>query len=516
VQFDDTVTTSSRLTMRLNRLTISLAILCLLPAAAQAAGGGGGWKGAKIMPKSDQLMIQGGATSGAIYDMMWPAVVEQTNGRWLWIRDEGGGREQPVAGWVYADDILKVDEARDYYSELIRGDAPAWVYWLRGIVWESQREPGIAKLDYQKAAERDNGNRIDDLHIRLGRLTAQDLFLTGPPHRYGRADKEAIERHFNAVSNVRRPQLYLEWGAALSLACKCHQKAMKAGGNGQPAEAIPGPAGKASETQSAGPPTDPEFDDVRDTALKTIGKARTLNRGWWRVAMAEGEMWLDLCRQDSGEGVAKPINNADPQNPSKADYSPDKEIALRVAKPIENVKADDLARAVTKFNEAIALNPNSPDAYRDRAEVIRLQANLPDEKLHLPPGAAESAAARKRHMLQEAKQSASTACNMTLYRQPQSLRVLAEICGDLGDFKNAAKYANSAGEYASEDDAEQLKGLSKAYLAKLTIKDPTLASTLHQLYTQAALGPPATGAAPETPREPELYSIPRSLSAWGD
>jgi tetratricopeptide (TPR) repeat protein len=499
--------------MRLWKLIPTILVLCLLPAAVQAAGGG--WKGAKIMPKSDQLIIQGGATSGSIYDMMWPAVVEQTNGRWLWIRDEGGGREQPVAGWVYADDILKVEEARDYYSELIRGDAPAWVYWLRGIVWESQREPGIALLDYQKAAKRENGNRLDDLHIRLGRLTAQDLFLNGPPHRFTRDDNDAIERHFNAVANVRRPQLYLEWGAALSLACKCHQRAMKAGGNSQPAEAILGPADKASETQSAGSPTTPEFEKVRDSALEKIGQARTLNRSWWRVAMAEGEMWLDLCRQDPVAEAAKPADNVDPQN-QKAKLSPDEAIALGVAKPVDTVSAQDLAKAVISFDEAIALNPNSPDAYRDRAEVIRLQANLPDDKLHLLPGAAASAAARKRRLLQEAKQSATAACNMTLYRQPQSLKVLAEICGDLGDYKNAAKYANSAGEYASEDEAEPLKGLSKAYLAKLTKDNPTVASTLHQLYVPAALGPPTSGAAPETPHEPELYSIPRSLSAWGN
>ena len=105
--------------MRLNSLNIVLVILFLFPAVSHAAGGG--WKGAKIMPKADQLIIQGGSNSGTIYEMMWPAVVEQTNGRWLWIRDEGGGREQPVAGWVYADDVLKLDEARDYYSELIRG-----------------------------------------------------------------------------------------------------------------------------------------------------------------------------------------------------------------------------------------------------------------------------------------------------------------------------------------------------------------------------------------------------------
>ncbi len=495
--------------MRFFRLSVALLILGVLPAAVHAAGAG--WKGAKIMPKSDQLIIQGGATSGSIYDMMWPAAVEQTNGRWLWIRDEGGGREQPVAGWVYADDVLKLEEARDYYSEMIRGNAPAWVYWLRGIVWENQREPGIALLDYEKAAARDTGNRIDDLHIRLGRLAALDLFVNGPPHRFGDADKAAIERHFKAVGNVRRPQLYLEWGAALSLACKCHQKAMNATDGPMP-ETIPSPAAKASQAESTAQTTRREFESVRDAALEKIGQARTLNRGWWRVAMAEGEMWLDLCRQQSTDGADQPIDET--KKPDRSELS--SFIGTVIAKPIDGIDPRDLEKAVVSFDEAIALNPNSPDAYRDRAEVLRLQANLPDDKLHLLPGAAQAAAARKRHILQEAKQSATEACKMTLYRQPQSLKVLAEICGDLGDFKNAAKFANSAGEYAGEDDAEPLRGLSKAYLATLTKKNPTLASTLQLLYVPASLGPTPAGTAPEPRPEPELYFIPRSLDAWGN
>jgi hypothetical protein len=42
--------------MRLTKLNAVVVILSLIPAAAQAAGAGR--KGAKIMPKSDQLIIR--------------------------------------------------------------------------------------------------------------------------------------------------------------------------------------------------------------------------------------------------------------------------------------------------------------------------------------------------------------------------------------------------------------------------------------------------------------------------
>jgi Tfp pilus assembly protein PilF len=455
-----------------------------MAATASAAG----WKGAKIMPKSDRLMLQaGGSASGTIYDIAWPATVEETNGRWLYLRDEGAYNARPVAGWVYADDVLKLDEARDYYSELLRDQPEAWVHWLRGIYWESQREPGIAFLDYRQAAALDPENRLDDVHIRLGRMTAQTLFQNSVARKYSPADREMYEAHFKRVRNGR-PLLYLEWGAALSLACKCHQKATAPGATDKGPEEIGNVPDGAAAGSAAGDPAKADLKKLRDAALERLAQAKLANRRWWRVPLAEAEMLLDLCRKESADGENEPN---------------------------ENVDSADLGQAQISFDEAITLNPNSPDAYRDRAEVLRLQYRLanPSQKIHLP-GADKGAEIRQRHLLQEAKQSATTACNMTLYRQPQSLKVLAEVCADMQDIEKAAKYAIRAAEYAPEDDRDKLKSLSKKYagmLGKGTAGTAIAAAALHQIYVPAA---GTIGTSGEPQREPELYFIDRSLSAF--
>ena len=172
-----------------------------LPTSALAANT---WLGAAIMPKSDQLQIQNdNQTVGGSYDIAWPATVTKTNGRWLWIEDEGGYRNPPVCGWVYADDVVKLDAARGFYSTELLKNKTAVLYWLRGIYWESQNEPAIAMADYQAAEARaDQPLTIDDVAIRYGRLLAAQHMQNGvapykpaspPPDRWD-AQFQAAER----------------------------------------------------------------------------------------------------------------------------------------------------------------------------------------------------------------------------------------------------------------------------------------------------------------------------------
>ncbi|HEV2969680.1 MAG TPA: hypothetical protein VGY55_06795 [Pirellulales bacterium] len=462
----------------------------MLVATASAAG----WKGAKVMPKSDQLMLQvGGMPTGSVYDIAWPAVVEEANGRWLWLRDEGGYSARPVAGWVYADDVLKLEEARDYYTALMSDQTPAWVYWLRGIYWEGQREPGIALSDYKNAADRDPENRLEDVRIRLGRLTAQNLFQNAPVHAMSKNDRDQYEYYFNRIKNSSRPQLYLEWASALSMACKCHQRAVTAEAvlptpapNGEKTRgAADAKAGDAAANTKKG--NDEIFETARTDALEKLATAKRFNRRWWRVPMAEAEMLLDLCQKESANGEVEPN---------------------------ENVSDKDLARAAECFDDAIALNPNSPDAYRDRAEVLRLQYRLSNLQFHLGSGMGNGISAEQRHLLQVAKQSATTACNMTLFRQPQCLKVLAEICADTSDLPKAAKYAQSAAEYAQEDDKSMMKKLGDKYVNLLSPKDVAILTSSGSVYVPAGFNSGAPGATGETAAKLEVNYVDRSLRSY--
>jgi hypothetical protein len=192
-------------------------VTCVTTQAGQS------WLGCQIMPKSDQFQIEAREEkehSGGIFDIAWPATVEKTNGRWLFIRDEGGYSNPPVAGWVYADNVLRIESSADHYSDELQSSKAAWLYWLRGIYWENKNEPVIALTDYQAAAAIDP--KLDDVQIRLGRLTARRSLKSGTA-RYLPENRATWEQHFaNAQSsNPRRAQVYLDWGIALSQACKC-------------------------------------------------------------------------------------------------------------------------------------------------------------------------------------------------------------------------------------------------------------------------------------------------------
>jgi hypothetical protein len=143
-------------------------------------------------------------------------VVTKTNGRWLWIQDDGGYSNPPVAGWVYADDVVRLEAATDHYNQKLLENKTAVLYWLRGICWESQNQPAVAIEDY-KAARAVGPLTIDDVAIRYGRLLAAEQMQNGffpyqpsvpPPDKWVEQFQDA-----EAVNN-RRPQLYFEWGMA--------------------------------------------------------------------------------------------------------------------------------------------------------------------------------------------------------------------------------------------------------------------------------------------------------------
>ena len=195
----------------------------MLSLVAGATMAGQSWLGLQIMPKSEDVRLQSdnGASVG-LADIGWPATVLETKGRYLRVQDEGGYSRNQAGGWIYADDVVKLDDARDHYTDELRRRETPWLYWMRGISWEGKGEPGIALFDYQSALRADPQTRLDDVHIRLGRLLAQQQLQSG---RRDAAQRTAWEDQFRTAQRINgnRPQLYYEWGLALSQACGCTQ-----------------------------------------------------------------------------------------------------------------------------------------------------------------------------------------------------------------------------------------------------------------------------------------------------
>ena len=136
----------------------------------------------------------------------------------------------------------------------------------------------------------------------------------------------------------------------------------------------------------------------------------------------------------------KTIETLIPATPTPPPATTDGADAAPAAVPLKPPTLDVIATAVDDFNRAISLNPNSPDAYRDRAEALRLAKRM-----------------------SEAEQSATTACELCNYRQARSLRTLAQICYDSGRYDTAADYAMRAAELTSGDEQQRFLHLWVAY-----------------------------------------------------
>jgi tetratricopeptide (TPR) repeat protein len=207
----------------MSKACLSFAAAFAVVLVASVAQAGQSWQGAQVMPSSAEVSLQAddGSTT-SLYDISWPATVTRTKGRYLWVQDDGGYSRTQSGGWVYCDDVVRLDGASDHFSTELRKRESAWLYWMRGICWESKGEPGIAIADFQNALRVEPNTTLDDVHIRIGRLFAQEQLLNGRG-KYDPTVRKVWEGHFQAAQtlNANRPQLYYEWGFALSQACAC-------------------------------------------------------------------------------------------------------------------------------------------------------------------------------------------------------------------------------------------------------------------------------------------------------
>jgi hypothetical protein len=147
-----------------------------------------------------------------------------------------------------------------------------------------------------------------------------------------------------------------------------------------------------------------------------------------------------------------------------------------------------LHEAVGYFCEVIRLNPEMFDAYTSRAKASQLAHDLP-----------------------EARRSAHKACELTDYRNPESLEVLAAVYADQGMFERAAYYANKSAEYVAEERRHEMTEVRDKYLAKLATSPDNSTASLPGWLERKSDG---SLEKRESLHVPDF--IPRSRSAVGD
>lgn len=425
------------------------------------------WLGTPILPKSEQINIKtDDGKSVSMRDIAWPATVVRTNGESLWVQDDGGYSPQHVGGWIATSDAVKLADGRDYFSSDVRAHATAWNYWMCGICWEKAGEASIAIKNYQNALQSEPGTNIDDIQIRLGRLVAQ-AEMSGGLNDYVPGHRETWEKHFQAAQQIapRRPKLFFDWGDALAKTSSfLHARAAMAQRRAlaveRPLAFNTGP--KNVSATAAQPELSPDGNSEAVEALEKFETAQALSPNWWRVPFARAELMLNQLDDESPRGDRVFISNFNPRlvadllevgknwnnrTPNSSAPVPPPPSAVDIAEStavrqesdpsasINRLKAEAIAAILDDFDRAISLNPNSVDAYRDRAEALRLV-----------------------NRLAEAETSATTACKLCNYSDAESVRTLAQVCNDLGRFQKAADYALLAAELTA-DDSEQQRSL---------------------------------------------------------
>ena len=180
------------------------------------------------------------------------------------------------------------------------------------------------------------------------------------------------------------------------------------------------------------PPSKPAapapLDQTAAAALSRFRQAQSLNPNWWRVSMALGDLVLNHYERQTPQGDMQPRKELPAGfRAALGDYlaRPNaNELPAPTAAPAAATPNDSqvLDFADKTFTLVIGQNPGSIDAYRDRAEVLRLKSEL-EMAAHHPQLA--------RHDLTEAQNSANQACLMCAYRQSGPLRTLAQVDHDL-------------------------------------------------------------------------------------
>ena len=131
--------------------TSAFATILLAIALTATAAEGVAWVGREILAKRPDVRLKVGQQPGAsVAELPQPMRVENEQGAWVWVDLAG------QAGWLKKDDVVPLDEAEAYFSEVLQKEPKnAWAYNLRGLVREQQGDLDAAIDDFSQALASD-------------------------------------------------------------------------------------------------------------------------------------------------------------------------------------------------------------------------------------------------------------------------------------------------------------------------------------------------------------------------
>ena len=368
------------------------------------------WHNARIMPKSDQVLLRcGREITGDAYQIALPATVERIEGQWLRVADQGGYRVPPVSGWVRKDEVLKLNQANSHYTELLQTADSPWIHWLVGICLEEQKESATAQEEFLKAlgavpgdndavwmAVEANPNLLDAA-VRLERLKVAETKSSGEAVAAANRIQSLAEA---AQSNgIRRPQAIFEQAEALQKAYR-----LKLSEERKTIHGIDEQIARANLEIDGGSPEDRDLFKLADgiyqlTATADPDYART-GPHRWKGSMGRAELYLTRVASLNDEAWSLIGRDAAPPPAAAADAASTNRLGATMM-PIDFKKLDafckrcrlpeqnpatasracamgvclaveiQLLRTALKcFDETVRLSPDLVEAYRDRGLAL--------------------------------------------------------------------------------------------------------------------------------------------------
>jgi serine/threonine-protein kinase len=198
----------------LSPLPWALLVLALAPPAAHGQDHPD-WIGLQVIFKSAESVLKIGDKVVGRADAFRVYRIDRVNGDWVWLISTG------VSGWAPAGDLVRFEQAIDFYSAMINHDPKDGLAFMnRGICWAVRGEFDIAITDIDEAIrlqpdnsvafaargfarerKQDIRQAIDDYTeaLRLNPKYPRCLCLRGNAHRKLKEYREALSDYDEAV-----------------------------------------------------------------------------------------------------------------------------------------------------------------------------------------------------------------------------------------------------------------------------------------------------------------------------
>lgn len=315
---------------------------------------------------------------------------ERAEGAWLWIV------ASDVKGWVKASDVLRLDQAVEYYTRHIE-ECPdcSWAYLRRGVVRHELREYDLALNDYEASIRLDPKN--PDPYSCRGNIWKERGELDRAIADYG----EAIR------IQPSEPGSYYNRGNALA------------------------------EKKE------------RDKAITDYSEALRLDPRFVRAYNNRAYAWYAIGRYHDAIRDATIAIQLAPEH-----------VNAYVCRGMAWQGLTELARAISDYSAAVRLDGSNPDARMYRAQLLlylrRYEEALTDLNVLVSLKTQDPAVYDRRAWIwatsleakmrdgKKAVESATLACELSGWKQPGHLYTLAAAFAEAGDFAKAVEIQQRA------------------------------------------------------------------------